>query len=169
MRPVGALGAGGCAGVTGNLPPSSPAQLAQAAEDACAGVPAAMREKGLLAFREQLANAAPLSEDITVGKTKISHVRGETVTLRAAPEMTVPWLERINSCHVALTLSGQLPEVPADPFVVAGTTVRVEETYTGYLVTIHANSDGAAGDIARRANTMLAMSGRPVTAEVVDH
>src|SRR5581483_12176380 len=106
---IGALGATGCATV-----PTAPAQSsAQIAEDACAGVATALREKGLLAFRDHIAGAAPLSEDVTVGKTKISRKRGETVALRAAPEMTVPWLERVNSCHVASTLAGQLPEVSA--------------------------------------------------------
>jgi hypothetical protein len=164
---IGALGAAGCAAAMANESSLSPAQLAQAAEDACVGVPTTMREKGLLAYRSNIANAVPLSEDVAVGKVKFTHARGETIALRATPSMTVPWLGRVNSCHVALARSGQVTGA-ADPFVVPGTTVRIEEAYTGYLLTIHASSDEVAADVVQRANAMLASPAGPATAEALD-
>ena len=65
--------------------------------------------------------------------------------------MTVPWLERINNCHGALATAGRLPQSAGrDPFIVPGTTVRIEETYTGYLLTVRAESDDVTDDVVQR-------------------
>jgi hypothetical protein len=167
---VACLGAAGCAGVMSTESPLTPAQLAQTAESACSGVPAKLRDEGLLAYRNNIANTMPLTEGVAVGKVKFDHTRGELVAMRATPNMTVPWLGRVNSCHVALAQSGQVNAAAgSDPFVVPGTTVRIEETYTGYLLTIHANSDEVASDVVQRANAMLALPSAPATAELLNH
>jgi hypothetical protein len=167
---IAGLGAIGCAGTMSSESSLTPAQLAQVADNACAGVPATLRQEGLLAYRSNIANAVPLTEGVAVGKAKVDHTRGELVALRATPNMSVPWLGRVNSCHVALAQAGQVNAAGvADPFVVPGTTVRIEETYTGYLVTIHATSDEVASDVVQRANAMLASPSAPATAELLGH
>jgi hypothetical protein len=159
----------GCAGALGNSPAPTAAQLAQAADDACAGVPETMREHGLLAFSENVATMAPLTESVAVGKVKLSRTRGEVFTLRAEPNMTVPWLQRINNCHGALAAAGRLPQPGGrDPFIVPGTTVRIEETYTGYLLTIRAESDEVASDVVQRTLALTTAPKAPGTAEALN-
>ncbi|HEV3191021.1 MAG TPA: hypothetical protein VGY54_11015 [Polyangiaceae bacterium] len=163
---IGGLGAAGCAGAMPEQSSLTPVQLAQVAEDACAGVPAKLREEGLLAYRSNIANTAPLTEGVAVGHVKFDHARGEQIALRAGPDMTIPWLGRVNNCHVSLARADRVSAAPAaDPFVVPGTTVRIEETYTGYLVTIRGDTDEAAGDIVQRTNAMLAAPSGPATAQ----
>jgi hypothetical protein len=166
---VAGVGALGCAGVLSDSPAPTAAQLAQAADDACAGVPEPMREHGLLAFSENVATTAPLTESIAIGKAKVSRTRGEVFTLRAEPNMTVPWLERINNCHGALAAAGRLAQAGGrDPFIVPGTTVRIEETYTGYLLTIRAESDDVASDVVQRTVALTTAPKAPGTAEALN-
>jgi hypothetical protein len=149
---------GGCASLSaaGNDATLSKAELARQAEDFCAGVPAQTRAQGLLAYRDSFAGAMPVNEDLQVGKTKISRPRGETIALRAAPNITLPWLDRVNSCHVALVQAGSLNPTGSDPFVVPGTSVAIVETYAGYALSIKASSDQALKEVVERTGTVMA-------------
>jgi hypothetical protein len=153
-----AMAMGGCATLSaaGNDATPSKAELARQAEDFCAGVPAQTRAQGLLAYRDSFAGATPVSEDLQVGKTKISRPRGEMIALRAAPNITLPWLDRVNSCHVALVQAGSLNPAVSDPFVVPGTSVAIVETYAGYALSIKASSDRALKEVVERTGTVMA-------------
>jgi hypothetical protein len=149
---------GGCASLSaaGGEAASNKVELARLAEDFCAGVPAQTRAQGLLAYRDSFAGATPVSEDLQVGKTKISRPRGEMIALRAAPNITLPWLDRVNSCHVALVQAGSLNPTVSDPFVVPGTSVAIVETYAGYALSIKASSDQALKQVVERTGTIMA-------------
>jgi hypothetical protein len=150
--------AGGCAtfGAGGNDGTMSQAELVRRAEDFCAGIPAQTREQGLLAYRDSFASAAPLSEDTQVGKTKVSHTRGETIALRASPNVTLPWLGRVNRCHVALVQAGRVTPTGGDLFAVPGTTTAIEETYAGYVLSITGAGDQAVKEVVDRTHTLMA-------------
>jgi hypothetical protein len=136
---------------------STAAQHAAIGDDICAGVPAKEREMGLLAFRDGIVSVAPLREESFVGKSKISHTEGAIIGLRAAPGISVPWLERVNSCHVALVESGRLVGYGAalDPFVIPGTTVGAVAVYAGYALYVRGNNYDMAREIIQRSNALL--------------
>jgi hypothetical protein len=146
------------------------AQYAAIADDICAGVPAKEREMGLLAYRDAIVSVAPLQEAYFVGKIKTSKTEGAIIGLRATPSITKPWLERVNSCHVALVGSGRMVgnDAAADPFVVAGTSVVAAETYAGYVLFVKGVSAETAQEISKRAYALLATprSSRPATASL---
>lgn len=137
------------------------AELSRQAEDYCAGVPAKDREQGLLAYRDSFARATPLVEDAQVGKVKISRTSGESIVLRAAPSITLPWLDRVNSCHVALVQAGRLNPGQSDPFVVPGTRTAIAETYDGYVLSIKATGTDALKDVVARTSTVMAAARNP--------
>lgn len=87
---------------------STPAQYAAVADDICTGVPTREREMGLLAFRDNIVSVSPLNEFHFAGKAKYLRTEGAVIKLRATPGISVPWLERVNGCHIALMGSGRL-------------------------------------------------------------
>jgi len=91
-----------CAGTiaAGTNETLSAAQYAAIADDACVGVQAREREMGLLAYRDGIVNIAPLQEDTFAGKIKATRTEGAVIALRAMTGISVPWLERVNLCHV---------------------------------------------------------------------
>jgi hypothetical protein len=143
----------------------TPVQYAQISEDQCTGVPANERELGVLAYKDAIANAQPLKEEYTVGKTKMTRDRGVQLAIRAQPSMTAPWLERVAACHVALVRAGQLPANPGDPQVVAGASIQVEAAYTGYIVSVRVPDASGAAEAMRRATVALTAPTGPATAE----
>jgi hypothetical protein len=147
--------AGGCA--TTDSTTTTAAQTAQFADQACLGVPAKERELGLLAYRDALGGAEKLQETEQVGKVKIARDRGVDIAVRAQPGMTAPWLERVASCHIAAVASGQAPTTPAgvDPLLVTGATVRVQETGTGYVVSVRVPDDRSASEVSKRTQALL--------------
>jgi hypothetical protein len=126
------------------------------ADDVCAGVPAKERNLGLLAWRNDIVSVTPLNELRFAGKAKYSQTEGVIIKLRATPGTSVPWLERVNSCHLALAGSGRLAgdEATADPFILAGTTVRVSESYAGYVLTVRAAKPAEVQEILQRSYAM---------------
>jgi len=131
---------------------TSSAQYAGSAVDICAGVPARERELGLLAFRDNIVSVAPLNEFHYAGKAKYLRTEGAVIRLRATPGISVPWLERVNGCHIAMMGSSQLAENEAamDPFAVAGTTVAATEVYAGYVLSVRGASVESVQEILRR-------------------
>jgi len=138
------------AGMSGR---SSAAQYAAIADDICVGVPAKEREMGLLAFRENIISVAPLNEIRFAGKAKYSQTEGVAIKLRATPGLSVPWLERVNGCHVALVGAGRLAgnTGSTDPFVISGTTVGASEVYAGFMLSVRGPNYDAAREILQRS------------------
>jgi hypothetical protein len=166
------IGTSGCAGSlasgsNGTMP--TPAQYAAIADDACAGVPARERELGLLAYRDAITTVAPLNEVSFVGKAKVSNTKGAIIGLRAAPGISVPWLERVNNCHVALVGSGRLAgnDAASDPFVIPGTTLSAAEVYAGYALSVRGSNNDSAQEISRRSSALLSGPTHPPTASLV--
>jgi hypothetical protein len=144
-------------------------EYARIAETQCAGLPTKEQQLGVLAYRDSIAGAQPLKEEYSVGKMKLTHDRGVQLAIRAQPSMSVPWLERVATCHMALARSNAIAASDGDPQLVTGATVRVEETFTGYVVSIHAPDADSAAEVMRRTTVaMTAWSGH-MTAERGTH
>jgi hypothetical protein len=147
----------------------SPPEYAQIAEAQCTGLPTKEQQLGLLAYRDSIAGTQPLKEEYTVGKMKLTHARGVQLAIRAQPSMSVPWLERVATCHMALARSNAVAASDGDPQLVTGATVRVEETFTGYIVSIHAPDASSAAEVMRRTTVAMTAPSGPMTAERVTH
>jgi len=141
-------------------------QSAASAPEICTGVPAKEREMGLLAFRANIVSVVPLNEFRSLGKAKYSRTEGVVIRLRATPEISVPWLERVNSCHVALAASGRVPgsDATMDPFILAGTTVTASEIFAGYELSVRGASAEAVQDILQRSYALTSTPGGQKTA-----
>lgn len=156
---TGALGASG---------KPSAAQYAAVADDICAGVPARERELGLLAFRDNIVSVAPLNEFHFAGKAKYLRTEGAVIKLRATPGISVPWLERVNGCHIAMAGSGRLAgnDAAMDPFILTGTTVVATEVYAGYVLSVKGASVDSVQEILQRSYALVATPGGTKTASL---
>ncbi|HEY5281744.1 MAG TPA: hypothetical protein VIM14_03045 [Polyangia bacterium] len=143
-------------------------QATTVADDICTGVPAKERELGLLAFRDNIVSVAPLNEFRYAGKAKYSHTEGTVIRLRATPGISVPWLERVNGCHVALTGAGRTTgyDAASDPFTLPGTTVAASETYAGYVLSVRGASVEAVQEILQRSYALVSTPGGAKTASL---
>ena len=164
------VGAAACGETTtaGTSGRSSAAQYAAIADDICVGVPAKEREMGLLAFRENIVSMAPLNEIRFAGKAKYSQTVGAAIKLRPTPGISVPWLERVNGCHVALVAAGRLPGNTGsmDPFVLPGTTVVASEVYAGFMLSVRGPNYDAAREILQRSYALIPTPGGVKTASL---
>lgn len=159
----------GCAtnhasGMDGTIP--STAQYVAVADDACPGMPAKERALGLRAYRENIVRVTPLFDDGPFGKIDYSD-RGAVIRLRATLGMSIPWLERVNSCHVALAALGRVvdKESTEDPFLVPRATVWVVEGYGGYYdLSVRSENDALAAEILRRSKGLLPAPAQQATA-----
>jgi len=144
------------------------AQYAAVADDLCTGVQAREREMGLLAFRDNIVSVAPLNEFHFAGKAKYMRTEGAVIKLRATPGISVPWLERVNGCHIAMMGSGRLVgnEAEKDPFILAGTTVGATEVFAGYVLSVKGASVEAVQEILQRSYALVSTPGGTKTASL---
>ena len=146
----------------------SASQYAAVADDICAGVPARERELGLLAFRDNIVSVAPLNEFHFAGKAKYLRTEGAVIKLRATPGISVPWLERVNGCHIALAGAARLAESDSamDPFLLTGTTVAATEVYAGYVLSVKGTSVESVKEILQRSYALVSTPAGTKTASL---
>ena len=155
-----------CATTAQPVSAMSPADAALVADQDCVGVPQKEREQGILAYRDAIAGTSTLKEAQQVGKVKFEHDRGVVIALRAQQGMSVPWLNRVASCHMALAAAGRGASVGNDdPLLVKGASVTVEEAGTGFIVSIRVPNDEANSDVARRSYALMTGVAGPATAQ----
>jgi len=146
----------------------SAAQYVAVADDICAGVSPREREMGLLAFRDNIVSVAPLNEFHFAGKMKYLRTEGAVIKLRATPGISVPWLERVNGCHIATAEAGHLEgnEAAMDPFILKGTTLAATEVYAGYVLSVRGASVESVQEILQRSYALVATPGGTRTASL---
>ena len=144
------------------------ATAAHGAADICTGVPAKERAMGLLAFRDNIVSVTPLNEFRFAGRAKYGHTEGVVIKLRATPEMSVPWLERVNSCHLAMAGAERLAgyDSALDPFILPGTTVAATEVYAGYVLSVRGANDDAIQAVLHRSYALVSTPGGLRTASL---
>jgi hypothetical protein len=122
----------------------------------------------LLAFRDNIISVAPLNEFHFAGKAKYLRTEGVVIKLRATPGISVPWLERVNGCHIAMVGAGRLAgnEAALDPFILNGTTVGATEVYAGYVLSVKGASVESVQEILQRSYAMIATPGGTKTASL---
>ena len=137
----------------------------RSAESDCAGIGKNERELGLMAYRASIAGTRPLYEQTDLGKWKVTRESGSVVLFRAEPNTSAAWLRRVNACHNDLVAEGQVASSggTTDPFVVPGTTVSVDETQTGFAVSVRASTGQGVAEVAHRA-AGLSTGGQVATA-----
>jgi hypothetical protein len=151
-----ALATLGCGGVLPSVaePPLSTADLAARATESCSGVPEQLQKSGLLAFRDSFSETRTLKEV----HSNWQKSRGAVIALRATPGVSVPWLGRVNSCHIAMVAAGRVGQGADDPFTVPGAATVIRETYDGFELVIRVATGDESDEVARRAR--IALSGK---------
>jgi hypothetical protein len=147
---------------------TSASQYAAIADDICTGVPARERELGLLAFRDNIVSVTPLNEFHYAGKAKYLRTEGAVIKLRATPGISVPWLERVNGCHIAMMGAGRLAgnEAAKDPFTLQGSSVAASEVYAAYVLSVRGTSVEAVQEILQRSYALVSAPGGTKTASL---
>jgi len=134
--------------------------LRSAEASACAGLSERDRDASPFAHRADIASVTPLDQPDrglpSAGGYQSGPVGGgATVTFRALPGMTAPWLQRVMDCHLArnAALGHQVPEMPYCPLVPKGVTATVTPISTGFAVEIRSSDPDTAKEILRRAKS----------------
>ena len=150
--PFVALVASGCAETTAVRPSS--ANVAQT----CAGIPDAQARAFVTDLRADVERVETVREP-TKTKPFVVHTVGADVYVRATPGMTTQWLTRLTQCHLVREGCGASQDHSSCPLGVAGTTVDVSSTSTGFVVAVRSSDFVAAQEIVRRANALLGTPG----------
>ncbi len=126
---------------------------------ACAGIPEHERDVWPLAAYE-VSSVAPLYSTPT--KNSPQRLEGAVVTVRAAPGVTGPWLQRVVDCHVARSAATHptTAEMASCALAVPGSDTRVAPTRAGFAVSIRGEDRDAATEIWRRAQAFAPSTAR---------
>ena len=147
--PLTALLVGGCAERT-TAPPSS-----VDAVRVCDGIPEARSRAFLADLRADVEKVETVREP-TKTKPYVVHTVGADVYVRATPGMTAQWLARLTQCHLAREGCVASHDQYNSPFGgVAGTTIDISSTTTGFVVSMRSGDFVAAQEIVRRAHFLL--------------
>ena len=109
---------------------------------ACAGLPDAAIDRGVVDLRSNVAGAAPLRDG--EGRKTLPTLVGAAVQVHAAPGMTAQWLGRMLQCDTARHAGAAL--------VPAGARAEVTPTPTGFSVSMRSSDPELAREIGRRAS-----------------
>jgi hypothetical protein len=122
---------------------------------ACAGIPENERDASPLAAYE-LSSVAPLYSTPT--KTAPQRLEGAVATVRAAPGVSGPWLQRLVDCHVARSAANHptAAEMANCPLAVPGSEARVAPARAGFEISIRGEDREVAAEIWRRAQVLAA-------------
>jgi hypothetical protein len=133
--------------------------LVSAEYTACAGLDADDRDMSPFAHAEDIASVEPLKAQIaTQGGPETGDDVGATITFRAVPGLSAPWLRRIIDCHLArnAALGHELAsaEMPYCPLTLNGVGAGVREAGSGFAVDVRAADSATAKEIWRRAQRL---------------
>ena len=109
-----------------------------------------------MAYRGAVDGARTVTEVASAGKANVRYDRGVQISLRAEPGMSAPLLLRTALCHIAAA-NGEGTTNEADPLLVPGSTVRVDESETGYVISVRTGDADSAAEAMRRAHAMMAV------------
>jgi len=124
---------------------------------ACTGIAAEDRDISPFERTDDVASAAPLTEERATGVGRSRTVTvGARVVFYPVPGLTPEKLQREVDCHLAraAVLGHELPEMPDCPLVPKGAQARVVVTEHGLTVEIRGEDSTAAADIIARAERL---------------
>lgn len=144
---------------------SSPGPRALEAE-ACAGIPERDRGTSPFVHSAETIAAEPLLEIVRPGPSTsagpaVEALRGAILSVRAAPGVTVEWLQRVVNCHLARSAAqGHEPtEMPRCPLAPRGATARVRSGGDRLIVEVRARDPKAAAEVWKRARLLVRVGG----------
>jgi len=135
--------------------------LRAAEESACIGLSEAERDESPFAHREDIVSASRLDATVSSGKGSSQRSLGATVVLRAVPNLTKEYLQRLVDCHLArdAAMGFDMPEMAFCPLSVKGARATVVSGTAGFGVEIRAEDTDAAAEVLKRARALV--SGDP--------
>lgn len=134
------------------------ADALRAAEDAeCVGLSDADRDQSPFSHREDIESVSELTEEVSIGRTRLTRTVGARMVLRAVPGLTAEWLQRVLECHLArnAALGHDVPEMIYCPLVPAGVTVDVRSAGDGFAVDVRAEGEESIAEVVRRARALV--------------
>lgn len=129
-------------------------RAAEAAE--CVGLSDADRDQSPFSHRDDIESISELTEEVPVGRARVTRTVGARIVLRAVPGLTAEWLQRVLECHLArnASLGHDVPEMDYCPLVPLGVTVEVRSAGDGFAVEIRAEGDESIAEVVRRARAL---------------
>lgn len=133
--------------------------LISAEDAACAGLEGDDRDVSPFAHAGDIARVQQLkAEMVRQGGPESGRDVGATVTFRAVPGLTAPWLQRIIDCHLArnAALGHALAsrEMPHCPLTLTGVRATAREAGSGFAVEVRSDDPPTAAEIWRRAQRL---------------
>jgi hypothetical protein len=127
--------------------------LRGAEQSACADVPAADRDQGLFAHRDQIV-ALDEVRDRRFPKWP-PQLFGVSLTIRATPGVTEEWIGRVIQCHVAhYAVVGAAASKEPSPLLVVGAVIRVSSTGLGFRVSITSSDIEVAREVLNAGRSL---------------
>jgi hypothetical protein len=134
--------------------------LRDAETNACAGLSEADRDTSPFAFPDDIAWVKENEKELRQNKNFLFRTTGARAFFRAAPGLTVEWLQRIVDCHLAraAAVGHDMPEMNYCPLVLRDVTARVSSTGNGFLIEVQTTGKDPkiAEEIVRRMNALVA-------------
>ena len=133
--------------------------LREAEAKACVGIADADRDMSPFDHREDIVRVEPLMAKAPVAKGQgATSTAGATITFRAIPDMTAPWLQRIVDCHIArnASLGHDVPEMSYCPLVPKGVTAEVTAVDGGLTISVRSDDPASANEVLSRARALVA-------------
>jgi len=132
----------------------SHATLVARAVDACAGLPADVRESDPFAGAD-IASVNELWSRPLVGRLGTRQVLGASLVVRAQPGLTAEWLTRVTSCQLARNAALEVGGCNAAP-----TRVRVRSVASTFAVEVDAGDRGGGPVLFTCAQTWAHLTNR---------
>jgi hypothetical protein len=125
----------------------------------CTGVSATDRDLSPFEHRQDIEGVVPYraaSSGAALYHHEPTSVAGAVMSFRAAPGMTVEWLQRVVDCHLArnASMGFDMPEMSFCPLAVKGARAKVASTGSGFAVTVDSDDPRATQEILRRPQAL---------------
>lgn len=129
-------------------------RAAEAAE--CVGLSGADRDESPFSHREDIEAVSDLTEELPIGRTRVTRTVGARIVVRAVPGLTAEWLERVIECHLArnAALGHDVPEMAYCPLVPVGVTVDVRSAGDSFAIDVRAEGEESIAEVVRRAHAL---------------
>lgn len=139
------------------------AALVEAERRACAGLGEDERTRGPFSSAAEIAAVTPLVVRVQSGKVEHKLRRGAVVVIAAQPGLTVEWIERLASCHMAHAArrGHDAPDLVWSPLAMDGIDLVVDSAAGGFSLAIETNDEQGGDAVLARAQALLSAGSSP--------
>lgn len=123
---------------------------------ACSGIGPSDRDDSPFSHRDDIVGVEPLVSTTTSSRGPTKHVDGASITIRAVPGLTVEYLQRLVSCHLArnASMGFAMDEMSFCPLAVKGASATVASASGAFRVDVRGDGEDAIKEIGRRADAL---------------